>query len=272
MRQAGPVRTTRRPDAREAGQCRGTASQRLRRLGLGWALALGFALAGLAGCARTSVEQVEVKAVGMPKPQLIVVHDFSVSATDVALDRGLVARFREAVSLTPQEEQRLKIEQEVAGVLATHLVKELAELGIPTVRAGTAPLLTGPTLSVEGQIVSIDEGNATRRNLIGFGAGRSGVDVLTQLYYDETGNGGRLVESFEADAESSRKPGAAVTMGAGSAAGHVATSAAASTGLSAYSEMTSADVGAEGKRIGRELAKHLETLFTRQGWITPPSQ
>src|SRR5262245_58501355 len=153
MRQAGSVRITRRPDAREAGQCRGTASQRLRRLGLGWALALGFALAGLAGCARTSVEQVEVKAVGMPKPQLIVVHDFSVSATDVALDRGLVARFREAVSLTPQEEQRLKIEQEVAGVLATHLVKELAELGIPTVRAGTAPLLTGPTLSVEGQIV-----------------------------------------------------------------------------------------------------------------------
>src|SRR5262245_54836752 len=85
---------------------------RARVQGIGAIAALGLTLVGPLGCARTSVENVPIEASGLPKPQLILVHDFATSATDVALDRGLVARFRQAVSLTPEEEQRLTIEQE----------------------------------------------------------------------------------------------------------------------------------------------------------------
>ncbi len=49
----------------------------------------GLALAGLAGCARTSVENGNVNAIGLPRPQLIIVHDFGVSPSAVALDTAI---------------------------------------------------------------------------------------------------------------------------------------------------------------------------------------
>ena len=237
-------------------------------------LVASLALLLTAGCAPTHVKPVDsYDGAQLAKPDLVIVENFAVDPSEVKLDSGLRSRLTSLFSKASTQQQQDETGQKVASAITESLVAEIRKMGLDAVAADDAvPTAGQQRLRIEGQIVSIDEGNATRRNLIGFGAGRSGVDVLTQVYYDETGNGRRLVESFEADAESSRKPGAAVTMGAGGAAGHVATSAAASTGLSAYSEMTSADVGAEGKRIGRELAKHLETLFTRQGWITSPSQ
>ena len=53
------------------GHHNGSARRRVRN-----ALMVTLALAGVAACARTSVENVNVRAVGLPKPQLIVVHDF----------------------------------------------------------------------------------------------------------------------------------------------------------------------------------------------------
>src|SRR5262245_3816671 len=107
------------------------ASPRTRRRIFGVMVLVALALGGLPACARTSIENVPVAASGLPKPRLILVHDFATSATDVAFDRGLVARFRQAVSLTPEEEQRTKIEQEVARILTTHIVKELGAFKIP---------------------------------------------------------------------------------------------------------------------------------------------
>jgi hypothetical protein len=71
----------------------------------------GLALAGLAGCARTSVEDVNVKAVGLPRPQLIIVHDFGVSPSAVALDTPIGSRILEAVKGNPEAEEQLKIGQ-----------------------------------------------------------------------------------------------------------------------------------------------------------------
>ena len=52
---------------------------------------MGLALA-VTACARTSVENVNSRAIGLPKPQLIVVHDFGVSPGDVSLDSAIGAR------------------------------------------------------------------------------------------------------------------------------------------------------------------------------------
>src|SRR6266704_3074041 len=54
----------------------------------------------------------------------------------------------------------------------------------------------------------------TRIAVIDFGAGASEVKTHTQMYLG-TSAGPRLVEEFETDAASSKKPGAAVGMGAG---------------------------------------------------------
>jgi Domain of unknown function (DUF4410) len=243
------------------------AGHRARRRTLGAMVALGIALGGLHGCARTSVEQVPVQTTGLPKPQLIVVHDFAVSATDVALDRGLVARFRQAVSLTPQEEQRLKVEQEVSRVLTTHLVKELGSLGIPVQPASGAPPIAGPTLSIEGQILSIDEGNRTQRMVIGFGAGASEVRSLVQVY-ETTPEGRRIVEDFYATVKSSRKPGMGPMTGVGAATGRAATSAAVGGGTTLLTERQQTVEG-DAANMAKEIRKTLEQFFVRQGWIAP---
>src|SRR5262252_6523163 len=50
------------------------------------------ALALMAGCARTSVQDVQMTAPGLPRPQLILVNDFVTSPNAVSLDRAIGAR------------------------------------------------------------------------------------------------------------------------------------------------------------------------------------
>ena len=68
---------------------RGKAADERGARALVWMV--GLILIGLSGCGRTSVESVDVKAGGLPRPQLIVVHDFAVSASAVALDSAIGA-------------------------------------------------------------------------------------------------------------------------------------------------------------------------------------
>src|SRR5258707_6348653 len=50
----------------------------------------------------------------------------------------------------------------------------------------------GNRVIVDGQMLSIDEGNRTRRNLIGLGAGHSTVEADMQVYYDASDSGAKL--------------------------------------------------------------------------------
>src|SRR3989454_4838155 len=72
-------RTARRVRARRRQGVR--ASMALMRV-----VVVGLAIASWAACARTSVDNVSVRAVRLPRPQIIVVHDFGVSPGDVSLD------------------------------------------------------------------------------------------------------------------------------------------------------------------------------------------
>ena len=61
-------------------------------------------------------------------------------------------------------------------------------------------------MSIEGQFLTIDEGNRARRLVIGFGAGASHVRIAVQMLETIAGQH-RLVEDFYTNASSSRKPG-----------------------------------------------------------------
>ena len=128
---------------------------------------------GVSGCGRTSVDSVDVKATGLPRPQLVVVHDFAVSASAVALDTAIGARVMEALKGNEEIQDHVKAGREVAKVLTETLVKEVGKLGIPAVAAANATPVAGPSLQIEGQFVTVNEGNRLRRAVIGFGAGAS---------------------------------------------------------------------------------------------------
>jgi hypothetical protein len=226
-----------------------------------------MALIVIAGCARVSTEPVQPAITErLPRPELILVHDYQVAPYDVQLDSAVSSRIERAVKGTPEAEAQLKVEQEVSRALTTTLVDEIRQLGIRAELASAASPVAGPTLSIEGQIVSIHEGNKTRRMVIGLGAGASEVRTLTQVYMMTGGEGHRLIEDFYTTAKSSRKPGFGPMAGVGAATGLAASGATVAGGIgvaTALSQTVEADVKHGAKQIARDLAK----LFVAQGWI-----
>jgi len=59
--------------------------------------ALGLALTLIAGCARVSTQDVMMREPGLPKPELIIVHDYQVSRDEVQLDSGIGSRIERLV-------------------------------------------------------------------------------------------------------------------------------------------------------------------------------
>jgi len=223
------------------------------------------ALGALVGCAPTKVQpSVMIPASDvLPRPTRIAVYDFAVAAQDVSPNNAPLSRLRRAFGGS-QSEEELKVGRSVADALSVELVKALKPLDLPIERASTGPVPDG-TLAIEGQFVSIDEGNRLRRVMIGFGAGASEVKTHTQLYLG-TPSGPRLVEEFETDASSSKKPGAAVGMGAGAAVGAgIAVSTAVQGGVQAVTEPKDT-AEADAKRTAEQLAKQITEIFTARGW------
>jgi len=226
------------------------------------------ALALMAGCARTSVQDVQMTAPGLPRPQLILVNDFVTSPNAVSLDRAIGARLLRMAQEQPIATDDEKVAHEVARIVTENLVKNINELGIPA-QPGTigTPPVAGPVLAVEGQFLSVDQGNRAQRMMIGFGAGASEVRTLVQIY-ETTADGRRLVEDFYTTVKSSRKPGLGPMAGAGAAAGRAAETAAMSTGIGVMTAR-SQTVEGDAKHTADEITKQLKKFFVEQHWINP---
>jgi hypothetical protein len=162
----------------------------------------------------------------------------------------------------------MQVARQASWALTEALVSELRAYGLPAERATTLPTGgRGNVMLIEGQIADVDQGNQTRRTLVGLGAGRSSVRADSQLYYQAGTMPPRQLEVFEASIDSGRAPGAAETMGAGAAAGRLATSAGASFGMHALSESRSADSTDEARNLGKALARKIGQFFVQQGWL-----
>jgi len=245
-----------------------TRAARRRRRGLGVGGLALFVLLAVTGC-RATTQNVSTYATQLPRPQLIVVHDFVTRPGEVHLQSGLIGRLQEDVSAyrgTPVAEQEAKLQDEITRIMTLQLVQEVGKLGLPVTSAAAAGAVTGPVISVEGQFLTIDEGNRARRLLIGLGAGASHVRTAVQVF--ET-NGGqhRLVEDFYTNANSSKKPGLAVTGGAGAAVG---AATAVTAGVAAGTTVMAGrqDAESDAKEAAVAVTKELAKFFAKQGWIT----
>jgi hypothetical protein len=159
--------------------------------------------------------------------------------------------------------------RETQGALATRLVQKLQSYVLPAELAGTYQG-SGTALLVHGQIVGIDQGNRTRRVLIGLGAGKSSVSADTQLYYLSAPTAPpRFLTAYEGAVDSGRMPGAVGTMGAGAAAQRVETSAVLSGGAHAYGESRKATDTAEAGSLANAIAYQVGRFAVMQGWIPP---
>jgi Domain of unknown function (DUF4410) len=222
------------------------------------------------GCGSAKVKPLKANSAlePFPRPDRVLVYDFAVSPDEVSLNSGPLARLRHSMSDKSQTEEELKVGREVASALSGGLVKHISDLGLPAERvSSTQPAMDG-TLTIEGQFVSIDEGNRLRRMVIGFGAGNTEVKTMVQVYRG-TAHGPHLVQEFETTAAGSKMPGMGPMMGVGAAArGAVGlgTAAGASGAARTAGEFRNTVEGVA-ERTAAVLAKHLAQFFAAQGWI-----
>jgi hypothetical protein len=223
------------------------------------------------GCAPTNVKQQSETLTQLPRPDHILVYDFAVTPQEVELDKGLSADLMQKYlehKGTSRSAEEIKVGHKVADALAEELVNKIRSYGLMAERAFGLPSADGKVLMVKGQLLSIDEGNRTERVAIGLGAGRTSVQANVQVY-EMTPEGKQEVDSLRGTAKSGRKPGMGEMMGLGAIAGHLLASTVVSGALSAGTEMTSATVEADGKRLAEDIAKDLGKFFVDQGWIPP---
>lgn len=230
----------------------------------------GLVLALLLGaCAQTTIQNTPVTGTsGMARPATIVVSSFAFSSDTVLLDRGFAAQLRRKMGRLSPEQLREQLAARVSREIASAALTAFRDAGFEARHGGEEAVAPErPALLVTGNVRTVDQGNRTRRNLIGFGAGKSQVvaDVVVTHFTQGTK---REALSFVVEAESGRRPGAIATGPAGAARG--AAVAAASAGAGMASDKLSADVEAEARRIGRAAARRVLDFATEQGWPAKP--
>ena len=227
-----------------------------------------LALLMIMGCGGPQVQKTEEYSGKLPRPERILVYDFAVSPDEVTLTKGLGPDIMNALNGPPRTARELKVGHAAANALAEELVKRIREFGLPAERAAGYPVNALNSLLIEGQILSVDQGNRTERVVIGLGAGRTEVKANVQVY-EETPEGRRNVEDFVAQEKSGHKPGMGEMMGIGALAGHLLTSTILSGSLTAIGETSWATVEADAKRMAKKVADDLGQFFVAQGWIPP---
>jgi len=219
----------------------------------------------LSACTSVEVDPEAGAMERLSRPDRVLVYNFAVTPQEIQLD-AIGSEITKTFDGTADSAQEQQAGRAVADALAKHLVSTINDMGLYAVRASGPVPPAGTDLLIMGQLVSIDEGNAAERMIIGLGAGRSDVEAHAQVY--ESVAGRRIaIESMSGDAKSSLMPGAAETMGVGGLTGHLLVSTAITAGSQFANQTLSANVDSEAGRLGDKVADQLKTLFVRQGWI-----
>jgi hypothetical protein len=198
----------------------------------------------------------------LPKPSHILVYDFAVSEREVTEYQGIM---RQQPSVKDPAERERQLAREVKDALAEEVTDGLRVLGFTVTRVSRGTPAMRNELIIDGQFLTVDEGNPLRRLVIGFGSGTSTVVSRAQVYQ---GSNTRKVLEFSTRSDSGMMPGAAPTLGAGAAvqggvtAGMVVANAAVS-GVKTYNS----EVARMAAASGDQVVRYLSEFFAQQGWI-----
>ena len=209
-----------------AGFYRGETSRRRSRLfsplvpALKLAVPAAFAICLLTGCGSAKVTGEHNYATLPPvKPTVIYVANFDLEAQNIKhedgivdgilhrdSDDGILGGIRHLRSPDPAERARKLVD-----LMSNSLVQDLTKAGFSAVR-----LLPGNPVPTQGWLVrgvftEVQEGNRIRRTMIGFGAGATDIQVVTDINDLAKGPPKPLYE-IDTDATSGKGPGAAPSL------------------------------------------------------------
>jgi hypothetical protein len=212
----------------------------------------------LAGCTSAdSAADRQIAEQRLPRPAMIVVHDFAVAPEEVEPGRPLSGA--RLVQDTLRTEREKAVGHAFADEFATALVEEIRKLGLPAQRASAPNLPGGSIVTIEGRFISL-AGDPSQPGVVGFSGGFPDVVADVQLY----GTGARGEELSE-DIEVSVSQGgesypAALLPDPTITAGQVVTTAG-------VSPQARAKLQTSAKEAAATVAAQLKPYFANQGWI-----
>jgi hypothetical protein len=234
--------------------------------GIPYALALlllGATVAGF-GCAGARVDVAQPAPSEVPQPDFLIVERFAVSPADVKLDRGLSAQALRGFQERALNDEERRVGAAVATVLAEELVRLLREAGIPAYVDSYAPTATRTTALIQGQFLSVDEGDRTQRVWLGFGLGGTKLHIKYEVLQD-----GGAVAQGEVTTTSNLKPGILASLGVGAAAGSIGTAAAIGGGTAVASEALLVSVDKDAKQAAKAAFERIRQTYKDRGWLKP---
>ena len=224
-----------------------------------------FALIVVGGCASTEVtERQEYKGGKIPRPNHIWVYDFAATPAEVPAGSALAGQPVEHV--TPQTPEQVATGRQVGEQIAVQLVEEIRGMGLPAMRASSGTKLEINDLVIRGYLLSIDEGDATKRVAVGFGSGASHLTVAAEGF-QVTAQGLRKLGGGKGESGGSKTPAGAVGVAAVVATGNPV-GLIVGGGAKAYGEYSgSSKIEGRAKETAKLIAEKVKPKFQEQGWI-----
>jgi hypothetical protein len=224
-----------------------------------------FTIIVVAGCASTKVAEREQYVTGqLPRPANIWVSDFVATAGDVPADSVIAGH--PDIDTTPQTAEKIAEGRKLGSEIAAELVEQIRAMGMPATKAftGMAPQIND--LVIRGYLISIKEGEAAKRMIVGFGSGGSELRTAVEGF-QVTPQGLRKLGTGTLESGSGKTPGMAV--GAVSfLATHNPAGLIVSTGAKVYGEESGkSTVEGRTKQTAKEIADVLKKRFKQEGWI-----
>jgi hypothetical protein len=229
--------------------------------------ALVLPLLALAACATTNLVGRETALEPderLARPHHIIVYDFASTPEEVAADSE--AAEAAAAPTEPPSEEQLEAGRKLGAEVAKDLVEEIQDMGLPAVRAVDLPQSDLGDIVLRGTFLSVDEGSAVKRIVVGFGSGSTELKTLVEGYV-MTDRGLRRLGSGTIDSGGNKLPGVVLPL-----AVFVATAnpigLAVGGAMKATGELTGASgIEGAGRRTAERIAQELKIRFEEQGWI-----
>jgi len=155
-----------------------------------YAIILAGLFATLCGCGTATVSnRHEIGATPTGKPTMVYVSDFDLDASQIKSEAGMLPPPPTLPGLlgnilppppgAPKDPQALA--RDLVDLMSTSLVEELNEAGVDARRLSTGYPIPNSGWLVRGVFTEVNQGNQLRRAVIGFGAGKTDLQVLVDI-------------------------------------------------------------------------------------------
>lgn len=158
----------------------------------------------LGGCSEAKLVSSNDVALAAAAPTIVHVADFTL-APDSLKSEDL---FADSPLHTYLEEKKARA---LVGTMSSAIIADLKKKGIAADRLSANAALPPQGWLVRGTFLRIDEGNRLRRSIIGFGTGRTDLEVATTIDDLTIGAAPAPLYRAQTDAASAKAPGAVVT-------------------------------------------------------------